>query len=55
MFKEFPEILEKIDKILIEWDDKFIEPLFLKHKFKKIDSYYHPFLPKYGVVTYKKK
>jgi FkbM family methyltransferase len=55
IFKEFPEILEKIDKILIEWDDKFIEPLFLKHKFKKIDSYHHPFLPKYGVVTYKKK
>ncbi len=53
IFKDFPEILQQVDKILIEWDGEFLEPLLISHKFTKVDSYYHPFLVK-GVATYKK-
>ena len=53
IFREFPEILQQVDKILIEWDGVFLEDLLLKHNFHKISYYYHPFLWK-GISTYKK-
>lgn len=53
IFNEFPEILKKVDKILIEWDGVFMEDELLKNGFHKIAHYHHPFLLK-GIATYKK-
>ena len=53
IFDEFPEILQQVSKILIEWDGVFMEDLLLKHNFHKVSYFYHPFLLK-GISTYKK-
>ena len=54
IFNEFPEILQQVDKILIEWDGIFLEDLLLKHNFHKVCNYAHPLFLK-GICTYKKK
>jgi FkbM family methyltransferase len=54
LFYEFPEILQNVSKILIEWDGKFQEKLFIDQGFYKKNFYRHPFLIN-GVAVYIKE